>query len=169
MIEDAIDWLNENSGAIQALATIVLVAVTGVYVVLTKGYVDSTKRLADEARGAREDAVRPLIAIELASGDDINPGKYATCKVLNVGPGAALDVTVNLFDDTKSEVVEEKWGIFQSGYEKPSPRRFAIEKIPGRIEGVVIRYSDVFGRQWVSEFSPYGEADTGRMRVRQVL
>ena len=60
-----LEFLNENSGAIQAIATIVLVAITSIYVYLTNRSVEVTKKLLkieqtrDEKKAEKEK--RPIL------------------------------------------------------------------------------------------------------------
>jgi hypothetical protein len=63
-----IDWLNDNSGAVQAIAVAVLVLVTAVYAGLTWWVARATRRQADasvemarEMREARHAGVLPVV------------------------------------------------------------------------------------------------------------
>ncbi len=64
-IEETFLWLNENAGAVTAMATILLAILTAVYVVLTKGTLKHVKRQADyldqRERTNQERAVRRII------------------------------------------------------------------------------------------------------------
>ena len=60
-----ITWLNSNSGAIIAFATVVLTVITWRYVRLTKDYVRLTRQALEENRQMRLDAQKPQIAIYL--------------------------------------------------------------------------------------------------------
>jgi hypothetical protein len=75
-----IAWLNENSGAVVALATVVLVLVTTAYVVLTA-------RLVQEQRQQRQTATVPALTYELAGLDAL--------VLRNVGFGPALGIEVD--------------------------------------------------------------------------
>lgn len=78
-----IDWLNDNSAAVQAVATTVLVLVTMVYVV-------ATWRLV---RSAEEDR-RPFISVRLHVGGDLR----TTIIVENVGRRPATDISFEILE-----------------------------------------------------------------------
>ena len=89
------DGLNNNSGAIIAIATIALVGVT-IY------YAWVTRRMLEENRRARLDAQKPQIAIyageryeRLGRGDEAQ--SIFLC-VENMGTGPAFDVNFDLVD-----------------------------------------------------------------------
>lgn len=95
---EVINWLNSNSGAIIALATIVLVIVTGSYVRLTKNYVHLTedyvrltRELLEENRQMRLDAQKPEINVELYSHMEKGQIHVDLC-VENLGGGPAYDL-----------------------------------------------------------------------------
>ena len=80
---EVITWLNTNSGAITAIATVVLVGITAFYAWVTK-------KMLEENRQLRLDAHKPEIAIYLRS----HPARIVLkflC-VENIGAGAAHDV-----------------------------------------------------------------------------
>jgi hypothetical protein len=86
-----IQWLQQNGVAVQALATVVLVCVTGAYVVLTLKLVRATEQM-------RIAGVRPLVVLEkrrvvLPEG---RPTESAT--LVNIGLGPALDVVYQVRD-----------------------------------------------------------------------
>lgn len=85
-----VSWLNENSGAIQALLTAVLVIVTTVYVVLTG-------RLARESRAMREAQTRPHV--RAAAQLDPRWWRMVNLVVENLGNGPAFDVRFHLQGD----------------------------------------------------------------------
>jgi hypothetical protein len=53
-----VDWLNENSGAIQAVSTIVLVAITGWYAWLTKRLASTAREQLDDSRTMRREQLQ---------------------------------------------------------------------------------------------------------------
>jgi len=113
-----IDWLNDNSGAVQAVATVILVAVTLAYVLLTRSInrnaakqADASRKMADEMHKQGLDADRPYLLIEAQSlgnvqwkevesldAADADPcsayPKAMSCLILNAGRGPAKEVAV---------------------------------------------------------------------------
>lgn len=84
------DWLNTNSGAVQALSTIVLVAITAWYAVRTHQMAETMKAQLDEAKRNREFEIEGLRAALIAliehlaavlrhlpTGEDLNSVKVA--------------------------------------------------------------------------------------------
>ena len=146
-MDDVVDWLNKNSGAVQALATVFLVLLTTVYVVFTqklaasaKEQAEATVRMAREAERAREESVRPFLLIQpvvetdrATSRELITLGYLAgqkefpdvlECDLLNVGRGPALNVTLELmgpYGNTDKRLVQ-----FDAGKE--------LSKLPFRLE-----------------------------------
>ncbi|MBL0127860.1 MAG: hypothetical protein IPP83_10490 [Flavobacteriales bacterium] len=53
-----VDWLNKNSGAIQAASTVVLVAITGWYAMLTKRLASTAREQLDDARTMRTEQLQ---------------------------------------------------------------------------------------------------------------
>ena len=76
-------YLDAHSGAITALATVVLVLVTAVYVLLTKGMVTASKKLVEETQLDREVAYQPLLTWKIDSA-------YAKVQVVNNTPASAF-------------------------------------------------------------------------------
>ena len=81
---EVINWLNSNSGAIIALATIVLVCITGYYAWVTK-------KILEENRQMRIDAQKPNIGIHLRAVNK-SGNIFAQLYVENIGSGPARDV-----------------------------------------------------------------------------
>jgi hypothetical protein len=78
-------WLNENQGSSTALLSAILVVVTIYYAI-------QNRTMAVEAQRARGAAILPKLALDLHR---LGP-TAVTVAVINVGPGAALDVDVKL-------------------------------------------------------------------------
>ena len=53
-ISDFFPWLDLHTGSVSAVATIILVAITGYYAI-------QTRRTVDEMRAQRREAVRPFL------------------------------------------------------------------------------------------------------------
>jgi hypothetical protein len=67
-----IEWLNDNSGAVQAIAVVVLVIVTAVYVIVTAVYAvaarrqaDANVRMVEEMREQRLSGDQPTVILRL--------------------------------------------------------------------------------------------------------
>jgi len=101
-----IEWLNDNSGAVQAIAVVVLIIVTAVYAVAARRQAAASVRMAEEMREQRLGEDRPHVWIDLTD-DEPNMAKVQlakgqtihdccpTClklKLQNVGRGPAKDV-----------------------------------------------------------------------------
>lgn len=82
------DWLNDNAGAVQALATLVLVGVTFWYAHLTRKISEAT-RLSS----------RPSVAVDvLTTGHDL------VLRVLNTGSRAAQRITIDVLRCTNKDL-----------------------------------------------------------------
>ena len=81
---EVIGWLNSNSGAIIALATVVLVFITGFYAW-------ATKNILEENRQMRVDAQKPEINVDLCSYM-VDGHTHVDLYVENLGGGPAYNV-----------------------------------------------------------------------------
>ncbi len=101
-------WLNHNSGAVQALTTMVLVAITIYSVWVTRSMARATVGMARAGEQQRLDGVRPVVAFRL---DAVDPGDQWGARivgapstdrfvldVINAGVGPALDLDVDVED-----------------------------------------------------------------------
>ncbi len=83
-----LNFLNQNTGAIQAISTVALVLITGLYALLTY-------KIAKEAEKSRKDSRLPELRVEITgpigSGGRDNK-KYLSFRVFNKGRGVALNV-----------------------------------------------------------------------------
>jgi hypothetical protein len=86
-MNDAVDWLNENAGAVQAVATIVVVAVTAIYAALTRAIATATKRQAEAVLTPVLDQY--IDQTKEASGSTVTPIRV---KYRNLGDGPALNI-----------------------------------------------------------------------------
>ncbi len=96
------DWLNANSGAISAIATLTIAASAIITVILTIITVFLTKNLANENRLLRLAGVTPRVVAYLKS----DPQKFRTINLVfaNVGQGPATDVRFNFqYDEADFE------------------------------------------------------------------
>lgn len=88
----------EALATINSIATIILVLITGVYVVLT-GF------LLREARRARQSEKEPNLVATLIPLD----GMSVKLRIYNAGIGPAVDVSVDMFFEPLSEIAKTKW------------------------------------------------------------
>ena len=125
MGDEAIKWLNDNAGAVQAIATVVLVAVTVVYAwrthVISKAtekqaeatrlQAEASQVIAEEAKEQRRDVDKPYLLLEIpqlanlewedlsAPGDPDPHNAYPkalVCRLHNAGRGPAKQVYVTI-------------------------------------------------------------------------
>ncbi len=122
---EVLDWVNFYSGAVQAIATVILVIVTSVYVILTgrvaggtsslaretKALADATTKMLAEANLARLNALLPVIGHKgmAFSKKTWEPGKdHGTAAdaivmtIFNGGVGPAVDVAIEV-DSNKTK------------------------------------------------------------------
>ena len=106
-------WLQDYSGSLAAIATIVLVIVTGIYVRLTRTLSQETKRELDEMTKMRLDARMPVVAI---SGEIVRDELATSVRVViqfkNVGHVIA-DVIVDYPPDWYSS--HSLYSVFENG------------------------------------------------------
>jgi DNA-binding transcriptional ArsR family regulator len=121
---------------INAVATVILVLVTGVYVFLTWGMVKET-------RSARKQEVTPVMNVDV---EPFSIGAWAP-KIENVGNGPALDVsgTVKLEPDGEEYDLRSKnipagdfTGAMNPRVSEETPEEYETLKVEGK-------YTDVFG------------------------
>ena len=77
--------LNQNSGAIQAITTVILTLITGLYACLTY-------KIASETEKSRKDARLPELRIEMSGPIMSNHRKHFSFKAINTGRGTALNI-----------------------------------------------------------------------------
>jgi hypothetical protein len=124
-MDPAIDWLNDNSGAVQALGSITPVVVTAVLVGVTGVYAWSTRRMAREMADTRRDSLRPIIGIRQLAA----PNLFSTAGSKNYGVGPALDV----------------WFLCLAG-ETGKENRIAV--LPADFDGRALRRGEWTGGSW---------------------
>jgi hypothetical protein len=105
-----IEWLNDNSGAVQAIAVVVLVLVTSVYAMAARRQAVASVKMAEEMREQRLSEDRPQLLIDLKgctpSVDKRRLGEGETIQdfyptnlqlaIQNVGKGPAKGVTATV-------------------------------------------------------------------------
>lgn len=100
---DVLRWLNQNAGAVQAISTIVLVAVTVYYAWATKHIARETQTMAEGTERTYKqtqrqilDATLPVLTFRIKASVVIfqpHPSRF-TLEVYNAGYGPAIDVTL---------------------------------------------------------------------------
>jgi hypothetical protein len=93
MASTTIDFLNANTGAIQALSTIVLVLITLYYAI-------QTRQAVKEAANTRKDTRLPIIRVGISGPIGTMTGEgmkqYLSIRLKNVGYGIARHISVSL-------------------------------------------------------------------------
>lgn len=180
-----IEWLNDNSGAVQAIAVVVLVIVTAVYAVAARRQADASVKMAEEMREQRLSEGRPYLLIDLkdstpdvvkrrlAKGESIQDFYPTSLKleVRNEGRGPAKDVRattvhpkMTFFDERRGYLLKDMSWEFDLScaplYRHLIPPRALRDWLAdrqihpaapiGSPLGVLIAYSDMNGRGWVS-------------------
>lgn len=77
-----LSWLNANAGAVQGIATVVLVLITGVYVAITFWYARLSKHALQESRRQFSEEWKPLLYVEV---DPYRPDGALDLSIVNVG------------------------------------------------------------------------------------
>ena len=149
--------LNEYAALIQALATIVLIAVTVGLARSSKKTSETTKLLANENRKLREDAKKPQVSAKLKPMAE--HGDFIQLVLNNLGRGAALNVKFRLEGDEekfKSHKMTVRGGLapinFMSQGESEiyelGPGRTLFDDPRMKPFSVVIEYEDVDGQPY---------------------
>jgi len=142
-MDSVIDWLNDNSGAVQAIATATLVVVTAVYAW-------STHRMAREMAETRRGSLRPIIGINPSKRDH----SVISTRIENYGAGPALDVWFLCFDGRA--VKENRIDVLAVDAEERELRHggwiqgqwpLLVDPVSGEAR---VHYRDVFGDEWTT-------------------
>ena len=142
-----IDWLNSNSGAVNAILAAILVVITGVYAYLTRRQVLESKEL-------REMTIRPALVVT-AEIDETHIN-LINFRVENIGGGAARNIRLR----TSREFMRgndrslNELGLFKRGIPLLSPGRnietflaSALELLQQEPLEVTAEYEDATGRK----------------------
>ncbi len=146
MASTTLQFLNANSGAIQAIATVILVIVTYWYARLTRSAVS-------EASSARLDARLPIIdPLELRGPiKNTQTGERLEIHLKNIGYGPALDVRLVLPNGVQQDIgnlAEEETGWYGIPMQQNELQKIA--DLPKLKRTINIKYFDVFSREVVS-------------------
>lgn len=143
-----IQFLNSNSGAIQAIATVVLVAITAYYAIQTKFAVN-------EASNARKDVRLPIIRVGIVGPFNDANGKMFRIPLKNVGYGIARRISISFPRGETSLVRSLDEGMEHSAYITLSKEDYdGIAGFPDSKKIVNVEYLDIFSRKMrtVAEF-----------------
>ena len=149
-----IDWLNGNSGAVNAILASLLVLVTSVYAYLTR-------RLVLESKALREMAMRPALVVTAEIHEThINIINF---RVENIGGGAARSIRLRTSREfmTGNDRSLNELGLFKRGVPLLGPGRnietFLANAIGQEFHqqeplGVTAKYEDAAGRKFKETF-----------------
>lgn len=169
-----IDWLNDNSGAVQGVAAIASILVLVVLVLVTRYYARETERIAKatdeqakvgsemarEMSLSRQDESRPVLDLHKIPQDAFGTGPeamqeamgqlrtevYVWCTLKNIGKGPAMNIKAQIEQDIGS--AEEVLGTLSLGDEEER-KPFTIRKANGEYY-LEVHYQDVYGRTFFS-------------------
>ena len=177
VIQDAIDWLNNNAGAVQAVAVLVLAGVTYFYMRSTgkmansaseqaeavKQQADASVKMAEEMSQQRIYEGKPVLDIKrIVPPDDpssqweYDQQNHAWYVVRNIGRGAAINIYANVVNEAPDHSMREALGALGPGDET---RRLAIAEMDGF---VTVEYMDALDTPFRSRrmFSPETDGPT---------
>lgn len=138
------DWLNDNAAAIQAISSVMMLMATGLVIWWARRQANAQRDAADATQEAIRAAQRPIV---MPRG--LTLAKERVVELVNLGPGAALNLVVRLWAEDKfSEGTASFLG------HEPEPRKLALDTQGGltwipNYKGnslIEILYEDVFGR-----------------------
>jgi hypothetical protein len=166
-MNDVIDWLNDNSGAVQAIVTCILVIVTAVYAYLTRSIsrnaakqAEASIKMAEEMRRSREDGPRPVLDIQQIEQDEfgvddeamlravtqLTHDDYVWCKLGSIGRGPALNIKTSLMNDRA--ITQSDLGTLGVNDETGLTCLAALQGDQGKY--VCVEYADVYRRRFFS-------------------
>jgi hypothetical protein len=177
-MEDVIGWLgdffdslNDNSGAVQAIATVFLVAVTFVYVLLTAKQAKASAKMAEEMREQRMALDRPNLLLRFddtfppsvvrirgqSSEDDLAEfPEGVSFGVYNDGPGPAKRLEA-VFDRPGRRfqrdrcgflVAKESWDCELSVAPFAEPETEGRQSVADGKTAIIVSYCDIHNRRW---------------------
>jgi len=162
-----IDWLNDNSGAVQAVSAVVL-ALTLMAVTY---YAKQTRKEAEATERMAGGVLRPVILQWLENPQPVEEGRAIrlTVDYQNIGSGPAVNI-----EWTVRGADREWWTL-------PQRVGMGVRELQGRLIvritpqtgdlAVVARYEDVSGAQWESILRLVerdGELVNGETRIRRL-
>jgi hypothetical protein len=113
-MSNAVNWLNDNTGAVQALAIGVLVIVTAVYAGFTWSMARSSKGLAESSRAELAELVRHRNLLERQMHADAIASVRAVCDLLftRTAPESVVTPTAFLLDELERWVAGAEERLF---------------------------------------------------------
>ena len=150
-----IDWLNSNSGAVNAILAAILVVITGVYAYLTR-------RQVLESKALREMAMRPALVVT-AEIHEIHINLF-NFRVENIGGGAAHSIRLRTSREFMigNDRPLHELGLFKRGIPLLGPGRNIETFLANAIEmyqepqqeplEVTAEYEDATGRKFEETF-----------------
>ena len=159
-----IDWLNANAGAVQALATVVLVLVTGFYAFRTHSIAKASKETAEATKNMIVGNARPLVVLECREDLSYNPNNPRVfVGLVNVGFGPALDVVYDICSTEGGAPVADAIRRLRernTGYTVGVAPTNIVEVLRGQgLEfdrytiDFIVEYSDIYGNLYQTTYS----------------
>ena len=185
-LSDAINWLNDNSGAVQAASAVVLaltLIAVAYYAKQTRKQAGATERMAEEMREQRLLAMRPILLLSpsaqeqrIGSGFQIIrlalPGPLTDTtpiRIINIGTGIGVDIRVpyKLAGQGPSERVID----YLSSGSDDVEHNFYLAPKEGRSNQrtLKITYNDVFGNLYESRREFHKEPDSQDYRFTPLV
>jgi len=91
-----IDWLNDNSGAIQAISVVVLAMVTAVYAGATLVMAWVSRKQAEASVQMAESTMRPVILLWTECVDELEQRNSYHVFYQNIGNGPAVNIALRI-------------------------------------------------------------------------
>lgn len=136
-----IQFLNSNSGAIQAIATVVLVIITAYYAIQTKFAVN-------EASNARKDVRLPIIRVGVEGPFKAGDGKSFLIHLKNAGYGIARRISISFLKGETSFVRSLDEGMEHSVHITLSEEEYDDIASSTDSEKIInVEYLDIFSRK----------------------
>ena len=148
MVSEVVDWLNDNSGAVQAALVLALVIVTAIYAKLTHDLAIAGRGQAEASGRIAEGSSRPVILQWNSEVVDTSRPDVVSLTYRNIGNGPAMNL---------------EWGHSTTGkWDRKSKRvgmgtdedngQIALLEVPWPPQEITVfvDYDDVFGTRWRS-------------------
>jgi len=166
-VDHVIDWLNDNSGVVEAISVALLVVVTAVYAC-------ATARMAKASRAIADATLRPAI-FHWISGQPVPTDGEETVSVnyQNVGSGPAANIHWLLDPVIAGQITVTPRRVMMNVGEKSEGSLGTKLKFPLPDGGVfvVARYGDLTGTTWESRLNlvmENGNLGNGKHTCRRV-
>lgn len=151
-----IDWLNENSGAVQAIAVVVLAVVTLVYALKTRDIAQATERQARAGVKMVEAVLTPVLEPRIEETREALLGTVTSVQVnyQNMGEGPAVSIWWTLFSLAGERTSEVQHRAGMAPRAPPGHVDFDVEESLFR-NGFLVRAEceSAFGVLWSSSLT----------------